>query len=381
MKDKIRILHIQETIYHGGVERRKLSLAKLLPKDTYHQHFVCTHALGTIPDQIRAEGYDITEIDDVQHPFQWSQHRKIQNIISKYKPHIIHGSVFEGMTFAAIDGSLMRVPIKIMEETSDPVNRSSKASLLLRLMSRFATTVIAVSPQVAQYLHEVAKIPSNKIKIIPNGVEVRSAKDSSLPQASIPIPQNAWVIGSVGRMWDDEHKRFSDLIRAFSEIRSKIPQAHLLLVGDGPVKDQYIALVKELDLENQVYFAGFQEDPTYFYNMMNVFALPSAREAFGLVVVEAMLQNIPVVASEVGGIPSIIMHQQTGYLITPKNPDQLAETLLHIHQNPAEAAQVAQSGYEHAFKNFSAEAYVERVQNLYQQLIKAKIPHLLSKTK
>ena len=150
MGTKIKILHIQDTIASGGVEKLRLSLAKHLDKDKFEQRMICCHAVKNLPDEIRNEGVSIDVIGSFKSPFHWSQHQKVQKIIEEFKPHIIHGAVFEGVTMAAINGWIKKVPIILLEETSDPQNRSWKGDLLMKIYSKLATKVIGVSEGVTE---------------------------------------------------------------------------------------------------------------------------------------------------------------------------------------------------------------------------------------
>ena len=165
MPKKIKILHIQETMASGGVERLRLSLARFLDKEKFDQKFVCTNASGNISDEIRAEGFEVIPIGRFKSPFDWKQHKKIQKIIEEYQPDIIHGAVFEGVTMAAINGWLKKVPIIIIEETSDPQNRSWKGNFLMKLFSFVSDKVIGVSEGVTEeYL--IGKLGLSDKKVI-----------------------------------------------------------------------------------------------------------------------------------------------------------------------------------------------------------------------
>ena len=166
------MLYIISTVTGGGVERRRLSLAKYLDKDKFKMKLVGTHKGGFIAEQIEEHGMEILEVGDFNGPVHWTKHRKVQQIIDDFQPHIIHGAVYEGVTMAAVNGFLKKVPIVILEETSDPQNRSAKASLLLRFFSLAADRFIAISPNVAVYLTAKAKVSPRKVITINNGVEI-----------------------------------------------------------------------------------------------------------------------------------------------------------------------------------------------------------------
>lgn len=374
MSKKIKILHIQETIGSGGVERRRLSLAKHLDKNLFDQKFICTFSKGNIPDEIRAEGFEVIPIGQLKSPFQWSQHKKVQKIIEDYKPDIIHGAVFEGVTMAAINGWLKKVPVIIIEETSDPQNRSWKGNLLMKIFSKMAHKVIGVSEGVTEeYLKGKLKLSDKKAIAINNGVALpRTINTQEIAKAKKEwnIAENDFVIGSTGRMLQDSHKRFSDLIKAFAEFSNNKANTKLLLVGDGPEKENYDKLVSELGISNKVIFTGYQSDVTLFYQVMDVFALVSAREAFGLVLAEAMLNKLPVIATRVGGMKFIVDDQKTGFLVEPFQVEETAEKLEYLYQHPAQRVQLGESGCEKAMNDYKEEVYVKNIENLYVKLIK-----------
>ncbi len=373
---KIRILHIQQSLSFGGVERRRLSLAKHLDKFRFEQKIICNAHRGNLIEEIRAEGVEVFEIGNLTSPFQWAQHKKVQKIIEEYRPDIIHGAVFEGVTMAAINGWIKKANIIILEETSDPKNRSWKGNLLMKLFSIVANKVVGVSESVTEeYLKGKLKLSNAKAITINNGVALPrevSSKEIAEAKKNWGIAENDFVIGSTGRMLHDSHKRFSDLIKAFAKFSEKKENVILLLVGNGPEKSGYEKLVEELSISNKVIFAGYQSDVTLFYKIMDVFSLVSAREAFGLVLAEAMLNKLPVVATKVGGMKYIVDDNETGFLINPFQVDEIAEKFEMLYQNPQWGKQLGAKGFEKAMKEYTEEKYVEKVEKLYLELIKKK---------
>lgn len=376
MNNKIKILHIQETIGSGGVERVKLSLAKLLDKNTFDQKFICTFAIGNIPDEIRAEGFEVIPIGQLKSPFDWKQHRKVQKIIEDYQPDIIHGAVFEGVTMAAVNGWLKKVPVIIIEETSDPQNRSWKGNLLMKFFSFLSDAIVGVSPAVTQeYLFGKLKLPAHKVHLINNGValpkEISSVEIQGAKQ-KWEIQEDDFVIGSVGRMLSDANKRFSDLIKAFAKFSKEKNKVKLLLVGDGPEKIHYQKLAQDLNIIDKIIFTGYQSDVTLFYKMMNVFSLVSRNESFGLVLAEGMLNKLPVVATRVGGMKYIVADKQTGFLVEPFQIEEITEKLDYLYQHPNQRVQMGQNGYEKAMNNYTEEFYVKNIENFYLKMLTEK---------
>jgi glycosyltransferase involved in cell wall biosynthesis len=365
---RIRVLHVVETIKSGGVENRRLTLAKLLDKNFFEQKIVCTRAIGQLPVKLAEAGMEVIPIGPFKGPLHIKGYIKLLHIIKQYKPHIIHGAVFEGVTLAAVAGTMGRVPVVILEETSDPQNRSRRASLLLRLLAVFAKAVVAVSPSVEEYLLKKAKIPAYKIKLINNGISFPPQPDAAVVAQAKKIAginDGDFVIGSVGRL-RDYHKRFSDLIRAMAILKQKgISNIKLLIVGDGDDKAMLEALAVNLGVESEIIFTGYTSDTSVYYAMMDVFAIASFMEAFGLVATEAMYFKLPVVATGVGGLKHIVLYQQTGVLVNKEAPGELAEAFEMLYHDPAKRLAYGVAGYERVLKEYSAQAYVNNVTALY----------------
>lgn len=376
MTKKIKILHIQETIGSGGVERLRLSLAKHLDKSVFDQIFVCTNAVGNIPEEIRALGFEVISIGELKSPFDWKQHKKVQKIIDVYKPNIIHGAVFEGVTLAAINGWLKKVPVILIEETSDPQNRSWKGDMLMKVFSRLANKVIGVSEGVTEeYLKGKLNPSSSKAITINNGVAIPrciSEDELNVARMQYGISASDFVIGSMGRMLQDSHKRFSDLIKSFAVFARNKINVKLLLVGDGPELDGYRKLVNSLGIKKKVIFAGYQSDITLYYKLMNVFALVSAREAFGLVLAEAMLNKLPVLATRVGGMKYVVNDNETGYLVERYNVEDIAKKMQTFYTNKDLSIKMGQAGYRKAINAYTEEMYAKNIGSLYHELVSNK---------
>jgi glycosyltransferase involved in cell wall biosynthesis len=369
---KIKILHIQEAIGSGGVERRRLSLAKLLDKDIFDQKFVCTIAKDNIPGEISKLGFEVIPIGTLKSPFHWSQHKKVQKIIEDYKPDIIHGAVFEGVSMAAINGWLKRVPIIIIEETSDPKNRSWKANFLMKLFCAIADVIVGVSPAVTgEYLLRKLNLPAKKVRLINNGVakpRMVSEEEVVVTRKMFGINDEDFVIGSVGRMLSDSTKRFSDLIKAFALFSMNKDNVKLLLIGEGPERINYQKLTADLNISEKVIFAGYQSDVTVFYRLMSVFSLMSRYESFGLVLAEAMLNKLPIVATRVGGMKYIVDDMVTGFLVEPFQVHEMTEKFETLYSSPELREIMSNKGFEKATREYTEQSYVAKVADLYTSL-------------
>lgn len=374
MTRKIKILHIQETIASGGVERTRLSLAKFLDKDKFEQMIVCQHERGNVGHEIRKAGVEIISLQrSIKSIFDFKQHKLIQEVIEKFNPDIIHGAVFEGVTMAIINGLIKKVPIIIIEETSDPQNRSWRANLLMRIFSLFADKVVGVSESVTEeYLKSKLRIPKEKVVLVNNGVALpRDILKTEILDAKQKwkIYEDDFVIGSIGRMKNDHHKRYSDMIRAFAEFAKNKNDVKLLLVGGNQeFLQKYRDLANELQVSERVIFTEYQSDVTLFYKLMDVFSLVSAYEAFGLVLAEAMLNKLPIVATRVGGIKYVVDDGETGILVQAKEIPEIVNAFENLYSDKKLRKSMGENGYSKALAEFTEEAYVKKIENLYKDL-------------
>nr|WP_255425088.1 glycosyltransferase [Spiribacter sp. SSL99] len=369
---KVRILHTLGWVTGGGVERCRVMLAKGLRSEQYEHSLICQKADGPVHEILRDAGWSINEIGVAPSILSRMWHARAHSIARAFQPHIVHGAVYEGEALACGIGLRMPTVKVIMEETSDPVNRRWTGNALMRAMCLRADACIGVSPKVVDYLHNTLRIPERKVRLINNAVsEMPDPSEQRLAELRnmLGIDTNDIIIGSVGRVFDS-HKRFSDLIRALVCIRFDQPKARLLIIGDGPDRVMLQKLAVELGLTDAIIFAGYQGEPRDLYHLMDVFVLASAHEAFGLVLVEAMLSGVPVVATEVGGIPFVLDHGKAGILVPSLQPREIADAVLFLLMDHEAAQSYRSAGLERARSAFSEDRYIKDIADLYAEALR-----------
>lgn len=344
-------------------------LVQGLPTDRYEHAIVCQDAAGALPGLFAREGCAVHQIGLAPSILSPRWHDKAYRFAEFWKPDLVHGAVFEGVALACGVGLRMpSVPV-ISEETSDPVNRSWRGNLLMRGMCLRSKAVIAVSPAVGSYLRHVACVPARKIHVVNNAVSpapVVASAEIRQRRAEFGIDSDELVIGSVGRM-EDSNKRFSDLIHAMVLLRERC-NCKLLLIGDGPDVSMLQDLARDLAVGDRVVFAGYQGDTRRLYPLMDVFALASMHEAFGLVLVEAMLAGVPVVATRVGGIP-FVLDGGAGLLVPPGSPESIATEVARLLEDEHLRGSLGARGRERAEQEFHSARYCQDIDALYRALV------------
>jgi glycosyltransferase involved in cell wall biosynthesis len=211
------------------------------------------------------------------------------------------------------------------------------------LAGRFAKRFYCLSKDMADWVTGHGVVPAAKVRVIHNGIDTTSFQrgDGAVIRNSLAIPKDAPVIGTVGRL--NEIKCQDLLLRAFARTRKSFPAVHLVLVGDGPLRDELRRQAAELGIEDCVHFPGYQACTAPFYHAMQVFALTSRSEGMPQALLEACIAGVPVVASRVGGIPEVIEQDRTGILFESGDETGLAAALTRLLSEPAQGRELAEA--------------------------------------
>ncbi len=217
-------------------------------------------------------------------------------------------------------------------------------------------------------------LKSNKIQLIPFGIEVYkyaySDKYNKQLRDKFDIDSNDIIIGCIGHF--GKEKGLDIALKSFATIHKEadIDNLKLIILGKGNTKQTkyLLELCNELSIKNNVLFPGFDEHIEKWYSCFDIFLHTPRKEAFGLVVIEAMAASLPVVASRVGGIVDIVSHNTSGYLVESCNPNNIAEYLLKLIKNKQDIKKFGDRGYELAKTKFSLCNFANGYYKLYKSL-------------
>jgi glycosyltransferase involved in cell wall biosynthesis len=223
--------------------------------------------------------------------------------------------------------------------------------------------IIANSESVRQLLIS-SGIPSEKIDVIPPGIEL----PAELPSASLRarartrwgFSKDDFVIGHAGAFTREKGQDVA--LEAGRLLAPKLPNARMLLVGDGPERRN--------QTEGIAILPGFLEDLTEFYAALDLFIMPSRSEGWGLAALGAMANGLAVVATDVGGLPELVQGGKTGWLVPPDSPQALADSIEEAASDTARRSEYGHNAREHA-SDFSMERTVELTEHFYGRLLAA----------
>lgn len=213
-------------------------------------------------------------------------------------------------------------------------------------------------------------IDADKCVVVHNGIDPET-KPSMSPheiRKKWRIPENDILIGTVGSLI--KRKRITDLIDVLSMVSNQTKNpVRCIIVGDGTEKDSLLEYAKRKKIYDKVVFTGFQSDAISYINAMDIFVLPSEKEGFSKVILEAMLMGKPVVASNVTGPAELVVDGETGFLVPVGKTDEIAGAILRLIENPALRKEMGEKARERAVRNFPIEKYAASVNKIIEEII------------
>lgn len=242
-----------------------------------------------------------------------------------------------------------------------------------RLLARFTDRIVTISP--SQYDDIVQRYrvgSSDRTVVVPLGLELDFLRGNLSGRSLRPelgIREGAIVFGYVGRLVPI--KDVPTLVRAFVRVVQALPDAHLLIVGDGPARPEIEALVDASALHLRVRLLGWREDLDRIYGTIDVGVISSRNEGTPVALIEAMAAGRPVVATRVGGVPDVVAHDETGLLVPPGDVEALSGAMIRLGRD-AECRSRLGTRARAASTRFRQERLVEDIENLYRDALVAK---------
>ncbi|RJX16943.1 MAG: glycosyltransferase family 1 protein [Ammonifex sp.] len=254
----------------------------------------------------------------------------------------------------------------IFQDYPHPVSRALNV-LSERLTSPLTAHFITVSNYLAASLIK-SGVPRQKITVVYNGMDLRpgTAKPQTLRER-YSVPEGAPLIATVGRLHRVKGHRY--FVEAAALVLERYPEACFLIIGSGPERALLEDKVDRLGLRGSVFFTGFIKDVERYYPEFQALVLASLSEGLPLTVLEALAGGVPVVATRAGGLPEVIQDRETGLLVPPVDVTALAEAIMRILENPAEAQEMVRKGRDFVGGNFSAARMAAGTMAVYRRVL------------
>jgi glycosyltransferase involved in cell wall biosynthesis len=356
----MRIVHVVQGLGIGGQERLVIYLSQELARRG-HEPAIVTLSLG---GELRAEAHGVPVYDvprgggaDV------SLIARLAHLLYSRGADVVHTHNPSPLLHAVPAALLARVGRRV--HTKHGANRYGRRGLwAARALVRMVHAVVAVSSQTADIARSKERVPESRLRVVPNGIPLRpfhpDAQASTRVRAQLGIRPDAFVVGSVGRLVAE--KDYPLLVRAVAHLLSE--RFRLVIVGDGNARAE-IERAIPADRARYVTLTGVRRDIPAVLAAFDLFALSSRTEGLPLAVPEAMACALPVVATAVGGLPSVVP-ATCGVLVRPGDEAELARTIGALARDRTRVRALGESARSHALARFSIERMVDDYERIYR---------------
>jgi glycosyltransferase involved in cell wall biosynthesis len=364
---KIHVLHLIGSTGLYGAERWILALMRALDPDK-----VQSTLINLVDDQ-----NEVSEVVAAAHQrglaamdfytggkFNPFSAVRMTRWVREQNVRIIHGHGFKSDGFGLLTSRLAGCRMMTTPHGWS-VEKDRKLQMyeqLDRLLFRFMDLVCPLSPELAEGLKD--STVAAKLRLVYNGVDIDEVRAA---QSGEKRHTEDFVIGYIGRLV--KLKNLETLLASFHILKAERPNVRLMIVGDGPERANLEHQAKQLGIGEQVEFLGFREDAVAFLKEFDVFVLPSLSEGIPRCIMEAMAASVPVVVSDIPGNRNLVSHGDTGLIFSTDDSCGLAEMLVHIMDNPAEAAAMAIRGNRKVEEQYSNRKMAAEYTRLYQELL------------
>jgi glycosyltransferase involved in cell wall biosynthesis len=367
MHDRIRVVEVLATGTNGGAQEHLYSLVTRMDAARFDVSIVAL-STGSAVRKLQRAGASVTLIED---PDDAIATGALAAHLASIRPDVIHNHMYRaelvGTRAAIALGEIgHRRPYVVSTVHSSRVRSAEDREQLHRLTPRM-DRLIAVSRSIERKLHDEGRT-SAPIDLIYNGVDLERY-DHQEPCCTLRdeygMEPGSQLVGVVARL--EPEKGHPTLLEAWPAVLRSVPDAYLLVIGEGSQSEALQARARELRIAHRVVFTGRRDDVPAVTAALDIAVLPSYREAQGLSILEAMALSRPVVASNVGGIPEMIQDGVSGLLVEPHNAAGLARAITRLLTDHPLADTLARQAHDMVHDRFSIEIMVAALQRIYEE--------------
>lgn len=388
---KVKVLHVHTLPVISGSGINTFLTMKGLDKNRYEVELACAPG-GALIDEVMKEKMEFQPIKHFRQPINplhdllalW----ELYHLIRRERYDIVHTHNSKAGFIGRLAAKMARVPIIIhtihgfaFHEYEKPPRRILFI-LLERFAVRFCNKLITISQPLKEWGLRLRIGRPEKYVTIYSGIEVEKFRidiDINKKKKGFGIKPDEKVVGVVAKLW--EGKGHETILEAAPQIIKEIPDAKFLFVGEGYLRERLEARVREMGLSDQVIFTGFRTDIPEVTAIFDVAVLASFFEGMGRVLLEAMVLGKPVVATKVGGIVDVVKEGETGILVPPRDPIALAKAVITLLKDEELTRKMGKAGKERIDERFTAKRMVEKIGQVYDELIEKKLTNWEGETK
>jgi glycosyltransferase involved in cell wall biosynthesis len=369
---KARIVLLSTSLGMGGADRQVLHLARALLAHDYAVHLVSMTPLEEMGRQALADGLPIVSLEMKRGQADRRAFQQLVRLLRSWKPHLLTSFMYHANLLGRLAGRWAGVPLIVTSIRSEQTGSAGRDWLMksTNWMDQCCTTN---SEQVASALTTRGLLRRDKVKVIPNGVDVDAFASAPELRCRVrgeqKLADSEFVWLAVGRLLPQ--KDYATLLAAFQPLADA--PARLLIAGRGPLLESLQQQIQQLGISSQVTFLGVRDDVRELLAAADGFVLSSAWEGMPNVVMEAQAAGKPVVATHVGGVAELVENEKSGFLVPSRNSDALSQAMRRLMMLTGEQRQqMGMRGRDHVIANYSVDAMADQWMALYRELLMTK---------
>jgi L-malate glycosyltransferase len=374
---RVRVLHLLINFESGGTERQAVELLKRIDANRFDVRLAVLRKSGPLHEEIESRfpsipEFPLTSFYDANFLRQiW----RLRNFLISERIEILHAHDFYSDMLGVVAARSTGVKVIASQRNLQQSNRCAHRALQ-RFISLVSHRMLVNSSAIRQHLISNWKAKSEKIVLVRNGV--RDLSEFSYGQwqrqshaelcHELGIDHQAKLIGCVANLRPVKGHCF--LLEAAALVIREIPEAHFIFVGEGELRSELESQAKLLGISNHVHLMGHRPDAARLQTAFDLSVLTSLHEGLPNSIMEAMAAGVPVLATAVGGIPELIIHRETGYLVSAGDVANIAQGITTALRNERESASIAARGHHYVTTKFGMNRMVNEVEDLYDELAK-----------
>ena len=368
MRKPINIMQVVLSLSYGGLERLTLQLSDRLNKEKYRVSICCLDCEGELAAEGRLKGINILAFGrkpgfDMLLPF------KLAALMIKQSIDIVHTHNPCAMVYGTLGARLARIPVTINTRHNGDVRHVNS------IIWAMNDAISVISQDAQQTLLRHNNIRQDKTLVIYNGIDQNKFNATQVKNQfrnSLGLDSAAHIIGTASRL--SSLKDHHTMLESFCLVLKQLPNSYLLLVGDGPERQALEKHSLQLGISKNVRFLGFKNDNDVinYLSIFNLYVMSSLIEGISLALLEAMAVSRPVVATNVGGNSEVIIEDETGILVPPKDPEKMAQAIIKILQNPDLAKKMGEAGRQMVEEKFTLDGMVHEYESIYEKCLARK---------
>jgi sugar transferase (PEP-CTERM/EpsH1 system associated) len=368
---QIRIMHVVDTLGKGGLENGLVNLVNGLDP-TYFEHVVIAiRGLGPNADRLPSDRVPVVCLDNNRNTR--IQTPALARTIARFKPHVVHSRNWAAIE-AVIAGKWTRSCAIVHSEHGLESDANSKEPwrriCFRRLVYELADRVFSVSDHLRRLHSTRTGFPAHKIGVIHNGVDTKRFRPDPVSRARIReelgLRAGDFCIGCVGNLLPV--KDHMTVLKAAAQAAGHLRNWRLLVIGEGPERPNLERFVHGQEWASRVSFLGLSDRVPELLNAFDVYVLPSIAEGISNSLLEAMASGIPVIATDTGGNPEVLINGRSGLLFPVGRYGDLAQHLLRLQDSPHARLSLAREAIRRVREDFSIESMMHKYEHLYQTL-------------